>query len=106
MVPLADGKVHLIGVHCTNSSPLLNTPLRRLTEWTADYYLSPLAAVLRMVLPSSSALAGPRTMIEYKPTGHRPDDVERPDRHCGNCGGKTACRSSCLPATTNPPRQQ
>src|SRR3954452_8935286 len=27
-------------------------PLRRLSEWTADYYLSPLASVLRMVLPS------------------------------------------------------
>ena len=24
-------------------------PLRRLCEWTADYYLSPLASVLRMV---------------------------------------------------------
>ena len=28
-------------------------PLRRLCEWTADYYLAPLASVLRMVLPSS-----------------------------------------------------
>ena len=33
----------------------------------------PLAAVLRMVLPSSSALAGPRQMIEYRPTGLVPD---------------------------------
>ncbi|HYH17997.1 MAG TPA: Trk system potassium transporter TrkA [Azospirillum sp.] len=32
MVPLADGKVHLVGVHCTSRSPLLDTPLRRLTE--------------------------------------------------------------------------
>lgn len=32
MVPLADGKAHLLGVHCTNQSPLLDTPLRRLTE--------------------------------------------------------------------------
>src|SRR3954470_22412146 len=31
-------------------------PLRRLCEWTADYYLSPLASVLRMVMPSSAAL--------------------------------------------------
>jgi primosomal protein N' (replication factor Y) len=44
-------------------------PLRRLCEWTADYYLSPLAAVLRMVLPSSAALDGPRQLIEYRPTG-------------------------------------
>src|SRR5205085_9941804 len=33
-------------------------PLMRLCEWTADYYLSPLASVLRMVLPSSAALDG------------------------------------------------
>ena len=52
--------------------PPIPAPLRRLAEWTADYYLSPLASVLRMVLPSSSALAGPRTMVEYAPTGHRP----------------------------------
>src|SRR5215208_4041597 len=38
-------------------------PLRRLAEWTADYYLSPLAGVLRMIMPSSSALAGPRQLI-------------------------------------------
>ncbi|WP_118857541.1 primosomal protein N' [Sphingomonas mesophila] len=53
--------------------PPIPAPLRRLAEWTADYYLSPLAAVLRMVLPSSSALAGPKAMIEYRPTGVTPD---------------------------------
>ncbi|MEA1071712.1 primosomal protein N' [Sphingomonas sp. LY160] len=52
--------------------PPIAAPLRRLAEWTADYYLSPLASVLRMVLPSSSALAGPRTMIEYRLTGDVP----------------------------------
>ena len=52
--------------------PPLSAPLRRLCEWTAGYYLSPLAAVLRMVMPSSAALAGPRTMIEYRPTGETP----------------------------------
>jgi primosomal protein N' (replication factor Y) len=52
--------------------PPIPAPLRRLCEWTADYYLSPLAAVLRMVLPSSSALAGPRQMVEYRPTGNVP----------------------------------
>jgi len=30
--------------------PPLAAPLRRLCEWTADYYLAPLASVLRMVL--------------------------------------------------------
>src|SRR3954454_303696 len=48
-------------------------PLRRLCEWTADYYLSPLAAVLRMVLPSSAALDGPRQLTEYRPSGLTPD---------------------------------
>ena len=44
--------------------PPLAAPLRRLIEWTADYYLAPLAAVLRMALASSSALEG-------APHGHR-----------------------------------
>src|SRR6476619_1963457 len=48
-------------------------PLRRLCEWTADYYLAPLASVLRMVLPSSAALDGPRQLTEYRPTGRVPD---------------------------------
>ena len=39
--------------------PPIAAPLRRLCEWTADYYLAPLASVLRMVLPSSAALDGP-----------------------------------------------
>jgi primosomal protein N' (replication factor Y) len=51
----------------------LAAPLRRLCEWTADYYLSPLAAVLRMVLPSSAALDGPRQLTEYRPSGLVPD---------------------------------
>jgi primosomal protein N' (replication factor Y) (superfamily II helicase) len=53
--------------------PPIAPPLRRLCEWTADYYLSPLAAVLRMVLPSSSALEGARQLTEYRPTGIVPD---------------------------------
>src|SRR5437870_6026400 len=48
-------------------------PLRRLCEWTADYYLAPLASVLRMVLPSSAALEGSRQLIEYRPTGMTPE---------------------------------
>ncbi|HEX6785199.1 MAG TPA: primosomal protein N' [Sphingomicrobium sp.] len=48
-------------------------PLRRLCEWTADYYLAPLASVLRMVLPSSAALEGSRQLTEYRPTGLAPE---------------------------------
>ena len=46
--------------------------LMRLSEWTADYYLAPLASVLRMILPSSAALDGPRQLTEYRATGHIP----------------------------------
>jgi primosomal protein N' (replication factor Y) len=52
--------------------PPLGAPLRRLIEWTADYYLAPPAAVLRMALASASALDGGRTAIEYRATGHIP----------------------------------
>src|SRR5215213_7674259 len=53
--------------------PAIAAPLRRLCEWTADYYLSPLASVLRMVMPSSAALDGPRQLKEYRPTGVVPE---------------------------------
>ena len=53
--------------------PPIAAPLRRLCEWTADYYLAPLASVLRMVLPSSAALDGPRQLTEYRLTGLVPD---------------------------------
>src|SRR5437868_10891091 len=52
--------------------PPIDAPLRRLCEWTADYYLAPLASVLRMVLPSSAALEGSRQLTEYRPTGVMP----------------------------------
>jgi len=53
--------------------PPIAAPLRRLCEWTADYYLSPLASVLRMVLPSSAALDGARQLTEYRPNGRVPE---------------------------------
>jgi primosomal protein N' (replication factor Y) (superfamily II helicase) len=54
-------------------APPVKRELRRLVEWTADYYLAPLPAVLRMVLPSSSALEGSRQLTEYRPTGVVPE---------------------------------
>nr|WP_275402950.1 primosomal protein N' [Sphingomonas corticis] len=54
-------------------APPLAAPLRRLVEWTADYYLAPPAAVVRMALSSTSALEGSRTAVEYRATGHVPD---------------------------------
>jgi len=37
--PLADGKVSLIGVHCTPETPILDTPLRELTALFPDLHL-------------------------------------------------------------------
>lgn len=53
-------------------APPIPAPLRRLIEWTADYYLAPLASVLRMALSSTSALEGGKTIIEYRATGDTP----------------------------------
>ena len=52
--------------------PPIAAPLRRLIEWTADYYLAPPAAVLRMALASASALDDKRVVIEYR---LRPDSA-------------------------------
>jgi primosomal protein N' (replication factor Y) len=52
--------------------PPIPAPLRRLIEWTADYYCAPLASVARMALPSSAALRSGGTMTEYRLTGGEP----------------------------------
>ncbi|WP_338468224.1 primosomal protein N' [Novosphingobium sp. ZN18A2] len=52
--------------------PPLGAPLRRLIEWTADYYLAPFASVARMALSSSAALRGGSTITEYRLTGDVP----------------------------------
>ena len=36
MVPMADGKVRVVGVRCTEDTPIVNTPLRQLTELFPD----------------------------------------------------------------------
>ncbi len=53
--------------------PPLGAPLRRLIEWTADYYCAPLAGVARMALSSGGALSGPTTTIEYRLSGGMPE---------------------------------
>src|SRR3546814_11031520 len=60
---------NLVGVM---PAPPVRAPLRRLIEWTADYYLAPTAAVARMTLASTSALEGGRTITEYRATGTQP----------------------------------
>jgi primosomal protein N' (replication factor Y) len=53
--------------------PPLKAELRRLIEWTADYYCASLASVARMVLASGGALRGPAMTIEYRLTGGLPE---------------------------------
>jgi primosomal protein N' (replication factor Y) len=53
--------------------PPLGAPLRRLIEWTADYYLAPPQSVLRMALSSAAALEGARTVTEYRLSGQQMD---------------------------------
>ena len=53
--------------------PPLSAPLRRLVEWTADYYCAPMSAVARMVISSGGALNGPATMTEYRLSGGMPE---------------------------------
>jgi primosomal protein N' (replication factor Y) len=60
-------------IHVYDDLAPIAEPLRRLVEWTADYYLSPLASVLRMALPSSGALEGARSITEYRATELVPD---------------------------------
>jgi primosomal protein N' (replication factor Y) (superfamily II helicase) len=52
--------------------PPISAGLRRLVDWVADYYLSRHAAVLRMVISPSAALAAAGTITEYKPSGFEP----------------------------------
>ncbi len=55
------------------SVPPLQPALRRLIEWTADYYLASPAQVARMAIPSIGALRGPGQITEYRLSGELPD---------------------------------
>ena len=69
--PVPDAKLRpLIGVVPV---PPLKAELRRLIEWTADYYCASQASVARMVLASGGALRGPATMTEYRLSGGVPE---------------------------------
>jgi primosomal protein N' (replication factor Y) len=52
--------------------PPLTEPLRRLIDWTADYYCAHPASVARMALGSMAALRGGGTTTEYRLTGREP----------------------------------
>ncbi|MEE9432841.1 MAG: primosomal protein N' [Sphingorhabdus sp.] len=53
-------------------APTLHEGLRRLVDWVADYYVTRHAAVLRMVLSSSAALAPSGSITEYRRTDIEP----------------------------------
>lgn len=53
--------------------PPLKAPLRRLVEWTANYYFASPSSVLRMVLSSGAAFTDNRPIIEYHLNGNVPD---------------------------------
>jgi len=52
--------------------PPVPAQLRRLIEWTADYYCASMSSVARMTLASSAALRGGGTTTEYRLTGEEP----------------------------------
>lgn len=54
-------------------TPPIPEPVRRLVEWTADYYLSPPSAVLAMAVRTSAAFESAPTITEYRATGAVPD---------------------------------
>ncbi|WP_448663347.1 primosomal protein N' [Sphingomonas sp. CJ20] len=54
-------------------APPLPESVRRLVEWTADYYLAPPSAVLAMAVRSTAAFESAPTVVEYRATGLVPD---------------------------------
>ncbi|RED15174.1 primosomal protein N' [Parasphingopyxis lamellibrachiae] len=69
--PVAAHKLRpILGVY---DSPPLPETLRRLIEWTSEYYLAPLASVLRMSLASTSGYSGEKTITEYRASGGMPE---------------------------------
>ncbi|NNC71602.1 MAG: primosomal protein N' [Sphingomonadaceae bacterium] len=57
----------------TYDTPPLTPEIRRLIEWTADYYLAAPANVLRMTLASTSGYSGEKTITEYRASGGMPE---------------------------------
>ncbi|MCZ6722054.1 MAG: Trk system potassium transporter TrkA, partial [Proteobacteria bacterium] len=53
-IPFADGKVHVIGVHLTDDCPVLNTPLRQLTELFPDLHIVVVAVIRddKLIVPN------------------------------------------------------
>lgn len=54
-IPLSDGKITLVGVRCDADCPVINTPLRQLTELFPDLHISVMVIVRndRRIVPSA-----------------------------------------------------
>jgi primosomal protein N' (replication factor Y) len=67
------GDNRLRNLVAVSDGPPVPAAIRRLVEWTADYYLAPPAAVLRMAVSSTAAFEGAPTIVEYRATGQVPE---------------------------------
>lgn len=67
------GDNRLRAILAVADAPPIPAPVRRLIEWTADYYLAPPSAVLAMSLRTSAAFEAAPTITEYRATGQVPD---------------------------------
>ncbi|WP_333574191.1 primosomal protein N' [Sphingomonas sp.] len=66
------GDNRLRAILAVADAPPIPAPVRRLIEWTADYYLAPPSAVLAMTLRTSAAFEAAPTITEYRATGEVP----------------------------------
>ncbi|KTF68220.1 primosomal protein N' [Sphingomonas sp. HT-1] len=67
------GDNRLRAILAVADAPPIPAPVRRLIEWTADYYLAPPSSVLAMTLRTSAAFEAAPTITEYRATGQVPD---------------------------------
>ncbi|MGN7997476.1 primosomal protein N' [Sphingomonas sp. 22176] len=67
------GDNRLRAILAVADAPPIPAPVRRLIEWTADYYLAPPSSVLAMTLRTSAAFEAAPTITEYRATGVIPD---------------------------------
>lgn len=67
------GDNRLRAILAVADAPPIPPPVRRLIEWTADYYLAPPSSVLAMTLRTSAAFEAAPTITEYRATGQVPD---------------------------------
>src|SRR3546814_12036527 len=76
VVPMADGKVRVVGVRCEESTPIVNTPLRQLTSLFTD-----LAIVIVGILRNERAIVP------------KPEDQMLPG---DEANGRASCRERVL----------